>query len=414
MLVFCFYVELVGLTGYEALSAQQCSVIVKQGKGSGMPSFPRRELVREGEVGSYHCVNRCVRRAYLCGDDPVTGRSFEHRREWIQERIKRLSTCYAVDTCSFNVMSNHLHLTVRLRPDLALEWGEEELALRWWYASRWRDPGEPSSQCLQRILEHRGGGERRVQELRERLSSLSWFMGALAEPIARRANAEDGCKGRFWEGRFKSQRLLDEGAVLACSVYVDLNPIRAGMAKTPEASDYTSAQCRIVARQAEQKLEGASALVARLAAATDSQSHEMSCRGEGTCVSQGKVAGRVVPSASKVGPNRVELQKLTRETVRADWLCPVGGEGGFLPGLTLDRYLAVLDWTGRRVVDGKAGFIPKNLQPILERLRIDVSSWLESVQNRSRYQKHVTLKAGFPSGLCFGNLSLVLLGCAQG
>ena len=79
----------------------------------------------------------------------------------------------------------------------------------------------------------------KIANMRERLASVSEFMKYLSQPIARRANIEDDCKGKFWESRFKCQRLLDEAAVLSAMVYVDLNPVRAAMAQDLEDSDYT-------------------------------------------------------------------------------------------------------------------------------------------------------------------------------
>ena len=142
-------------------------------------------------------------------------------------------------------MSNHYHVIVRIDVDQVKQWSDEEVAHRWMQIF-------PGSLLMRQYLMNTDlseaelkGVEKLFVTWRERLCNLSWFMRCINEPIARMANREDHCTGRFWEGRFKSQALLDERALLACMAYVDLNPIRAAMAKTPEQSDYTSIQERI-------------------------------------------------------------------------------------------------------------------------------------------------------------------------
>jgi REP element-mobilizing transposase RayT len=206
---------------------------------------PRYRQISIDDTPYYHCISRCVRRAFLCGQDPFTGFDFEHRRQWIVDRIKLLCSVFAVDLCAYAIMSNHYHIVVCVNAEQVKSWSDEEVAQRWMqiftgpllmhqYLMN-ADLTEAELKCIAGLF----------KTWRERLSDLSWFMRCINEPIARMANAEDHCTGRFWEGRFKSQALLDERALLACMAYVDLNPIRASLAKTPEQSDYTSIQERI-------------------------------------------------------------------------------------------------------------------------------------------------------------------------
>jgi REP element-mobilizing transposase RayT len=187
-----------------------------------------------------------VRRAFLCGKDSHTGFDFEHRRQWIVDRIKLLCSVFAVDLCAYAIMSNHYHIVIRIDVARVKQWSDEEVARRWMQV--FTGPALMHQYLGNADLTH--AELKRIAELfaiwRERLCDLSWFMRCINEPIARQANREDHCTGRFWEGRFKSQALLDARAVLACMAYVDLNPIRASMAKTPEQSDYTSIQERIL------------------------------------------------------------------------------------------------------------------------------------------------------------------------
>ncbi len=211
-------------------------------------TYPRSQIAPPDEPGFFHVVTRCVRRAFLCGDDKFSGENFDHRRQWIEDRIRLLADSFAVSVYSFAAMSNHAHVVLFVDPEEAQAWSDEEVARRWLkvFPGALRD-AQSEEQKEYIVLCLRSDPER-MKEIRSRLGSLSWFMRALNEPIARWANEEDGCSGRFWEGRFKSQALLEEQAVLSAMAYVDLNPVRADICDTLEDSEYTSVQCRLKER----------------------------------------------------------------------------------------------------------------------------------------------------------------------
>jgi REP element-mobilizing transposase RayT len=96
-----------------------------------MSRLPRKFVFEPQEVGVYHCINRCVRRSMLCGWDPYTQRSYEHRKVWLQQRLIFLASVMAIDIEGFCSMANHLHLIVRNRPDVAAKWSPEQIARKW-------------------------------------------------------------------------------------------------------------------------------------------------------------------------------------------------------------------------------------------------------------------------------------------
>ncbi len=206
----------------------------------------RNEQVSLADTPYYHCISRCVRRAYLCGDDPVTGKNFDHRKRWLVMRIKQLAAEFAIDVCAYAVMSNHYHLVLHVDQQQARQWTDEEVIRHW--TALFPANGR-LIKTLQENLGSRAAAQRHratVALWRERLQDISWFMRCLNEGIARKANREDECTGRFWEGRFKSQALLDDKALLTCMAYVDLNPVRAGLTDSLEQSDFTSIQERLL------------------------------------------------------------------------------------------------------------------------------------------------------------------------
>lgn len=278
----------------------------------------------------YHCICRCVRRAFLCGQDHYSGQDYEHRRQWVVDRLAVLGEVFAIDLCAYAVMSNHYHVVVRLNQKKAQAWSETEVAERWMrlfsgplIVKRWLSGQSEDGEAL-KALEI-------VGQWRERLYDLGWFMKCLNEYLARWANEEDCCKGRFWEGRYKCQALLDEKALLQCMAYVDLNPVRADMVSTPEASDYTS----VKQRASEVKERHTTKKMPRLLPMVDSE---------------------------------------TVEVEHDDTVCR----------FRLMDYLELVDSTGRAMRQDKRGAISERAAGILDRLGIDERAWLRHMQPRKQ------------------------------
>jgi len=311
-----------------------------------MANCARKEIIRPGIPGIFHCWSRCVRRAFLFGNDPYSGKNYDERRTWILERIKFLLACFFIDTGFKAILSNHFHLVLRTFPQMAQRVSAQEIARRWLRVypgkrvldGKWIEPKEEDVQKLAKDAT-------KIATLRERLSNPSWFMAALSEYIARRCNREDKCSGRFFEGRFSCREVTDESSLLICGMYVDLNQIRAGEAIVPEESTCCSIFYRL--------------------------------------------------GAENLLPDRIV--QMYREPITAEWLAPLtlgpndlgdvpsstphrASDKGLL-SMTLEEYIKLLDWVGRTRGPGKQGAIPANLAPILDRLGIVSETFVETVEN---------------------------------
>ena len=307
----------------------------------------RRHLVCVEETPYYHVTSRCVRRSFLCGYDHHSGHDYEHRRGWIEERIRVLSSIFAIDICSYAVMSNHYHMVLKLAPEQATAWSDEAVCNRWLQLFQGPLVMQMYRSGSQLNSTQRTTVYATIQIWRQRLTYLGWFMKCLNEPIARMANQEDACKGHFWESRYKSQCLKTEQALLSCMAYVDLNPVRANRATTPEASDYTGIKQRIAPT-----LDLTAAIQQQL-----KQGHLL------------KFDGEIKPMLPFLDYTLNNLQT----GIPCAW----------------KDYLNLVDWTGRMVRDDKRGAIGQQLPPILERLNIEPKTWLKHATAFEHYHPRV-------------------------
>ncbi len=298
-------------------------------------TMARSQLVDLEVTRYYHCISRCVRRAMLCGE------GFGHRKQWIEQRLERLAGNFAISVCGFAVMDNHLHVLVRLDPGLSSVWGAEEVIRRWMAVYPPRTLNLEDSGAVDSWIDQQLKDRKRVEKLRERLQNLGWFMKALKEPLARMANQEDDCKGTFWESRYKSIAILDEEALLAVCAYIDLNPLAAGIASTPETSRHTSVRQRVEHARRLGKLE----------------TLKVAAKGS---IAGSRSAGRLEES---------------------HWLCPLedlrckgSSREGMLENFSLGSYLLLVDYTSRLCRSGKAR-LSQELAGIFARLGTSAEYW---------------------------------------
>lgn len=187
----------------------------------------------------YHCVSRCVRRAFLCGKDTLTGKNCNHRKSWVYNRLKFLLNIFCVKLCSYAIMSNHYHLVLYVDKEGSSSLSNKEVF------ERWEKLCPSNAYIYSKLSIEDPRFIKKLDEWRDKFINLSFFVKHLNEHIAKMANQEDNCKGHFWETRYFSQPLYEELDVLSAMVYVDLNPLRAGIAKKPEDSINASIYERI-------------------------------------------------------------------------------------------------------------------------------------------------------------------------
>jgi len=312
-------------------------------------TIPRSQQINLDSTPYYHVMARCVRRSHLCGVDDYTQKDYSHRKQWMLDRMKHLVDIFSIKISAYAIMSNHYHLVLFVDQNTAQKWTDDEVKAR---------SARLYAQEVQRLatLEQCAGTTKIVQDTidkwRERLTDISWFMRCLNEPLARMSNKEDKVTGRFWEGRYKSQALLDEGAVLSAMVYVDLNPVRAAIANTPEESEFTSIYDRI------------------------------------------KAINEAKPKSKPKNKQKSAKKATTTKYVDIPAICdsPTQRQPDFLmpiqtlnendidnPEVTIDfklsDYLHLVDFTGQHAREDKRGAIPDSLLPILERVKLSKNEW---------------------------------------
>jgi len=305
---------------------------------------PRSQIVNLEETRYFHCISRCVRGARLCGSE------CEHRKEWLENRVEELAGIFAMSIGSFAVLDSHFHLVLRLDGKETVDkWSDKEVAERWGRIYPPRGKNRKPIPVSEEWIKERCADDEWITRMRGRMANLGWFMKCLKEPLSRMANRQDGCRGAFWESRYKSIAVLDDMALLATCVYSDLNVFAAGLCDLPENSPHTSLKVRME-----------------------------------NCLNRKRAAG-LDSALTLVGRGEVVSDERAAELEEGLWLCPLSsavenrfGAKGMLEGLSLAHYLELVESTSRLAREGK-NRLSETAPTLLERLGTTVETWEKTI-----------------------------------
>lgn len=372
-----------------------------------MTAKPRSEIFTPNEQAIVHVMNRCVRSCFLFEHDPQTGQNYGHRHRMFEKELEKAARGFAIDLLSYAIMDNHFHLILRSRPDVLQQWDDLEVIKQWHILCPiFKDElgvpvPEPSRQALEEVAQD----TEQVATWRARLSDISWFMKLVSERIAKWCNAEDGITGHFWEKRFKGVRLLDERALLTCSMYVDLNRIQAELAQSIESSDYTSIQRRIQAnaiRTSMKKImletfgsEQANSTVTTVVIDENdsdipdaSQPHLQL-----TALLNAQLPDAPLPDAH-LSPLYID-EKNDPIGPHLNRSGPRCSDKGFLP-ITQEKYIELLHWTTDQLRLRKGGRPFDDSPPILKELELEPDVWCKLV---TEFNHLFFVVAGMPESI---------------
>jgi hypothetical protein len=291
-----------------------------------------RAQILDASVTRWHyCLTRCVRRASLLGEGATD------RKRWVETRLEEQARTFAIAVGAFAVTDSEVHILVRLDPELADDWSDEEVVRRWGSLFPPQDRARKPLLVTDDWIRGRAGDTAWVAQAKSRLQSLGWFMKSLKEPLSRMINRQEQTRGSFFEGRFKSVAILDDASLAAACISIDLNPVAAGLVALPKAGKYTSIRQRVIHARSHDEATG--------------------------------------PRAAK--PRRPR----SAGPEDSHWLCPIedrrrfgSAREGMFDGLTLENYLGLAEYTARVFRTGKTPAAPE-LAPVFARLETDADAW---------------------------------------